>query len=106
MGNNPYAVPPMRRPDGASWNNKRRCGVAFRCQVIEYGVETEFNVSSNILANDPSRPDFSYEAIHLRPEVARVGFPELLSCGAEGLAGISAADNVDGRDVVIVKPPG
>ncbi len=105
MGNNPYAVPPMRRPDGTSRNNNRRCGVAESFQVIEYGVETEFNVSSNVLAYDPSRPEFSYESMHLRPEVTRVAFAALLSGDAEGLAGVAPADEVDVGDVVMEESP-
>ena len=105
VGNNPYTVPPMRRPDGASWNDKRRCGVARMRQVIEYGVEAEFNVASNVFANDPSRPDVSYESMHLRPEVTRVVYSALVACDAEGLAGITAADDVDGRNSVMMKSP-
>ncbi len=59
VGNNPYSVPPMIRPDGTSRNNKRCRGVAESVQVIEYGVEAEFNVAKNVLANDPSRPELS-----------------------------------------------
>jgi hypothetical protein len=75
------------------------------CQVSEYGVEAEFNMSSNVLANDPSRPDFSYEAMHFRPEVARVLYSALVACDAEGLAGIAAAEEVDGRNSVMMKSP-
>lgn len=101
MGNNPYAVPPLRRPDGTSWNNERPRGVAKGFQLIEYGVETEFNMSTNILANDPSRAEFSYESVHFRPEVARVALSALSFCDAEGLAGIAPADEVDRVDVVM-----
>jgi hypothetical protein len=92
----------MRRPDGTSRNNERRRGVATSLQVIEYGVEAELNVSSNVLANDPSRPELSYEAMHLRPEVARVLLAASAAGDAEGLAGIAAADEVDLVDVVMV----
>ena len=95
VGNNPYTVPPMRRPDGTSRNNKRCCGVVGMLQVSEYGVEAEFNMASNVFANDPSRPDFSYEAIHLWPEMARVFNSLLISGDAEWLAGVAAADEVD-----------
>ena len=86
MGNNPYAVPPMRRPDGASWNDNRRRGVARSFRVIEYGVETEFNMATNVLANDPSRPDLSYESMHFWPEMARVVYSALFAGDAERLA--------------------
>ena len=74
-------------------------------QWDEYGVEAEFNVSSNVFANDPSRPDFSNEAMHFRPEMTRVAFAELASGNAERLAGIPAANEVDVSNVVIVKSP-
>lgn len=102
MGNNPYAVPPMRRPDGTSRNNKRCRGVTCIVQVIEYGVEAEFNVSSNVLANDPSRPKLSYESMHLRPEMTRVMVSASHSGDTEGLAGIAAAEKVDVGDAVMV----
>ncbi len=105
MGNNPYAVPPVRRPDAASRNNKRRWGVASSFQVHEYSVEAEFNMSKNVLANDPSRPDLSYEAMHLRPEVARVASSALIAGDAEWLTRVAAADEVDGWNSVMVKSP-
>src|SRR5258706_13491285 len=84
VGNNPYSVPPMRRPDGTSWNNRRCRGVTGVVQISQYGVEAESNVSSNVLANDPSRPEFSNESMPFRPEVARAA---LRSGDAERLAG-------------------
>lgn len=92
----------MRRPDGTSWNNERRCGVAGSVQVSEYGVEAELNMSSNILANDPSWPELSYEAIHFRPEMTRVVVAPLSAGNAERLAGIAAADNIDSCNLVMV----
>jgi hypothetical protein len=83
----------------------RGWGVAFRVQVAEYGVETEFNVASNVFANDPSRPDFSNESIHFRPEVSRVVLAALLAGDAERLAGIAAANEVDLGDAVMVNSP-
>ena len=56
-------------------------------QISQYGVEAEFNVSSNVFANDPSRPDFSYEAMHFRPEVTRVAFAALLPAMLKGWQG-------------------
>jgi hypothetical protein len=105
VGNNPYTVPPVRRPDGTSWNNKRCCGVARSFQVIEYGVEAEFNVTSNIFANDPSWPDFSYEAMHFWPEMSRVLISALFTCDAERLAGVASADEVNLGNMVILKSP-
>src|ERR1700733_6968213 len=95
----------MRRPNGASWNNERPAGVARGFQVREYGVEAAFNMATNVLANDPSRPDFSYESIHFRPEMARIGLASLFACDAEGLAGIAPANDVDCFDSVMMQSP-
>lgn len=62
-------------------------------------------MASNVLANDPSRPDFSYEAIHFRPEVARIVVAALFSGDAKRLAGIAAADKVNSVDMFMVKSP-
>jgi len=91
----------MIRPDGTSWNNERPAGVACNFQVREYGVEAEFNMATNILGNDPSRPELSNESIHLWPEMSRVRCAALVAGDAEGLAGIAAADKVDMRDSVM-----
>jgi hypothetical protein len=91
----------MRRPDGTSWNNKRPAGVARIVQVCEYGVEAAFNMATNILANDPSRPEFSNEATHFRPEMSRVALSAATAGDAERLTGIPTADKVDVVDSVM-----
>jgi len=62
-------------------------------------------VIQNGPSDDPSRPDFSYEAMHLRPEMARVFCSALISGDAERLAGITAAYEVDRWNSVMVKSP-
>jgi hypothetical protein len=95
VGNNPEPVSPVRGVNGASWNNKRPDGEAFSFQRCGNLVETEFKMSSNILGNDPSRPDVSYKSMHLRPEMSFILCAELFSGDAEGLAGVSAANKVN-----------
>ena len=84
----------MRGIDTARWNNKRPAGVSFSLQCSEYFVETEFNVSTNILANDPSWPQLSYKPMHFWPEMSGVFFASLTTCDGEGLAGVSTDDDV------------
>jgi hypothetical protein len=60
----------MRGVNGASWNNKRPCGVTLSFQVRKHVVEAHADVASNVLSNDPSGPEFSHEPIKFRPEVA------------------------------------
>jgi hypothetical protein len=91
----------MGSADGASWNNKRPDGEAVIFHLCGNGVETEANVSANILGNDPAGACFSNDSVHFRPEVARIGFPELLACGTEGLAGIASANNVNCSGVLL-----
>jgi hypothetical protein len=89
VAHNPHAVSPVRRANGASWNNKRPDGEAFSFQRCGNLIEAEANMSSNILGNDPSRPDLSNKAIHLRPEMSFIFFATPSSCHAEGLARVS-----------------
>lgn len=90
----------MRGVNGASWNNKRPDGVTLSFQRCGNLVETKFNMSSNILGNDPSRPDLSYKTMHFRPEVSLIRRPTPFSGNAEGLAGIAPADKVDVSSIV------
>ena len=95
VGQNPEPVPSVGCADGASWNNKRPDGEAVIFQLCGNLVETEANVSANVLANDPAGATLSNDTAHFRPEVSRVRFPLLLPCRAEGLAGISSANKVN-----------
>jgi hypothetical protein len=79
VGQNPEPVSAVRRPNGASWNNKRPDGEAVIFQLCGNGVETEANMSANILGNDPAGACFSNDSTHLGPEVTRVFFAELPS---------------------------
>jgi hypothetical protein len=85
----------MRRANGASWNNKRPDGETFSFQRCGNLIEAEANMPSNILGNDPSRPDLSNKAIHLRPEMSFIFFATPSSCHAERLARVSAANKLD-----------
>jgi hypothetical protein len=48
----------VRGIDGTSRNNKRLAGVADSFQVRKHLVDRHADDSSNILANDPTGPDF------------------------------------------------
>jgi hypothetical protein len=93
--NDPDSVPSVLRVDGTSRNNKRPRGVADGFQVSEHIVECQRDETSNVFTNDPSRSRECNNAAHLRPEVAVVFLRSLLSGDAEGLAGESAADEID-----------
>lgn len=56
--NNPDSIPPVRRIEGASWNNKRLDFIALAFQVKTHLFELHVDDTSNILANNPSGPGF------------------------------------------------
>jgi hypothetical protein len=95
VANNPDSVSTVGSIDGTSRNNKRPAGVAETFQVSEHFVEPQGNVASNVLANDPSGSRECNDSAHLRPEIAVIFMRSLRAGVAEGLTGITAADEVD-----------
>jgi hypothetical protein len=85
----------VRGVNGASWNNKRPAGVALSLQVRKHVIEAHADVTSNILSNDPSGPEFSHEPTKFRPEVAVIFLASSLPGCGKGLAWVSAANNVN-----------
>jgi hypothetical protein len=53
-------------------------------------------VTGDVFEKDPFGAAFGDNAGDVGPEVARVIGPAALACGAEGLAGISSKDDVEG----------
>jgi len=95
VSQNPDPVSSVRGIDGASWNNKRPCGVSFAFQVRKHLVEAHADVSSNILKHTPSGPDGSHEPFNFWPEVTVIFRAFSLPGRAEWLAWISSANNVN-----------
>jgi hypothetical protein len=95
VGNNPDAIPSVVSPCGTSWNNKRPRGVAETFQVSEHFVEAQADVTSNVLAKDPSGSRECNNSTQLRPEVAVILMRSASSGDTEGLTGVSAADEID-----------
>jgi hypothetical protein len=95
VGHSPNSVPSVRGVNGASWNNKRPCGVTLSFQVRKHVVEAHADVPSNILSNDPRGPEFSHEPIKFWPEVAVIFLASSLPGSGERLAWVSAANNVN-----------
>jgi hypothetical protein len=102
VGQNPNSVSPVVGTDGTSWNNKRLAGVAFAFQVSQHTVEAHTDVSSNVLTQDPSGPDFLYKTEKFRPEVAVICLALSLPGSAKWLTGISSANKSNVCDSVIV----
>jgi hypothetical protein len=95
VGHNPDSVPSVRGIDGASWKYNRPCGVAFAFQVRKHLVEAHVDVPSNIFSNDPTGPNGSHEPMHFRPEMAVIFLAASLPGKGEGLAWVSAGNNVN-----------
>jgi hypothetical protein len=95
VGHSPNSVSSVRCVNGASWNNKRPCGVTLSLQVKKHVVEAHADVPSNVLSNDPSGPEFSHEPTKFRPEMAVIFLASSLPGGGKWLAWVSAANNVN-----------
>lgn len=97
VSNNPDAVSPVRRTDGASWNNKRLDFVTFAFQVSAHGFENHALVPSSeathVFSDDPVRADIPDDRQHCRPEVAVVCRSLSSSSVGEGLAGEAAGED-------------
>jgi hypothetical protein len=85
----------MRGIDGTSWNNKRPPGVVRGFQVRKHLIEAQADVPSNILGNDPSRPEISNNAVHLRPEMTVIFRASLVPGIAKRLARVSSTYKVN-----------
>jgi hypothetical protein len=92
---NPHSVSSVRGILTASRNNKRLPGVPDVFQVRKHLVEAHADVPSNIFTNEPIGPELMQKAMHLRPEVTVILFACSLPGKAEGLARVSAANNVN-----------
>jgi len=94
------------RPNRRSFNFKRHDFKATGLQVRYHGVEI-IPDTRNVFTQDPAWPDKVNNSKHLRPEVTRILCAELFTGDREGLAGKSAANEIDswrvgdGSDVVI-----
>jgi hypothetical protein len=95
VGQNEHPVSSVRGVDTASWNNKALRGVAFVFQVSKHRVECQIDDPRHILTNDPSGPEFVYDAAHFRPEVTVIFLASALPGEGKRLARESAGNNVN-----------
>jgi hypothetical protein len=58
-------------------------------------VGSQGHVAFDILEEAPFRIELADDALEMRPEVAWIVFPAPLSCKAEGLAGITASEDMN-----------
>ena len=86
----------MRRADFCRREQTRRRRVAHSPKLSEDGLEAEGDVTGDVFEEDPLWAAFTDDPGDVWPEVAGIGGTSAFSGGAEGLAGISGEDNVEG----------
>jgi hypothetical protein len=96
VGQDEDALPLVRRANFCRTEQTRRRRVAQVPKLSQHGLKPEGDVTGDIFEKDPYGAAFSGDAGDIGPEVAGVIGPFALSSGAEGLAGISGEDDVEG----------
>ena len=96
MGQDEDAQPLVRRADLCRAEQARRRRVAQAPKLSQDGFEAERDVTGDVFEKDPLGAAFADDACDLGPEVARIVGATALSCCAEGLAGVSGEDDVEG----------
>ena len=96
MGQYEDPEPLVRRADFCRREQARRRRVAHAPKLSQDGFKTEGDVTGDVFEKDPFGGTFPDDAGDLGPKVAGIIGTTALSSGAEGLAGISGEDDVEG----------
>ncbi|MDP5308410.1 hypothetical protein Q5Y72_15110 [Paracoccus sp. 2205BS29-5] len=96
MGQDEYPQPLVRRTDFCRAEQTRRRRVTQFPKLSEHGFEAEGDVTGDVFEKDPFGAAFGDDTGDLGPEVAGIVRAATLSGGAEGLAGISGQQSVEG----------
>jgi len=96
VGQDEDAEPLIRRADLFRREQARRRRVAQSPKLSQDGFETEGDMPGDVFEEDPFRTAFSDDPGDVGPEVARIVSATALSGRAEGLAGISGEDGIEG----------
>jgi hypothetical protein len=86
----------MRRADLCRREQARRRRVAQSPKLSQHGLEAEGDVSGDVFEEDPVGATFPDDPGDVGPDVPRVVGTAALSGRAEGLAGISGEDGIEG----------
>ena len=86
----------MRRADLCRREQARRRRVAHAPKLSQDGLKPEGDVPGDVFEEDPFRAAFADDAGDVGPEMAGIVGPAALSGRAEGLAGVSGEDGVEG----------
>ena len=96
MGQDEDAQPLVRRANFCRAEQTRRRRVAHAPKLSQHGFKAEGDVARDVFEEDPFGGALPDDAGDLGPEMARVLSPAALSGSAEGLAGISGENDVEG----------
>lgn len=96
MGQDEDAQPLVRRTDFCRAEQTRRRRVAHCPKLSQDGFKAEGNVPGDVFEKDPFGAAFGDDTGDLGPEVPGIIGTTALSSRAEGLAGISSEDEVEG----------
>ncbi len=96
MGQDEDAQPLVRRANFCRAEQTRRRRVAQSPKLSQDGFKAEGDVTRYVFAEDPLGAAFAEDAGDFGPEVAGIIGATAFASGAEGLAGISGEDDVEG----------
>jgi len=96
VGQDEDAEPLVRRADFCRAEQARRRRVAHVPKLSQDGFKAEADVSGDVFEKDPFGAAFPDDPGNLGPEVAWIIGTAALSSRAEGLAGISGEDGIEG----------
>jgi hypothetical protein len=96
VGQDENSEPLVRRTDFCRAEQARRRRVAHAPKLSQDGFEPEGDVTGNVFEEHPFRQTLRDDTGDLGPEVPGIIGTAALSGGAEGLAGVSGQDDVEG----------
>jgi hypothetical protein len=96
VGQDEDAEPLVRRADLCRREQARRRRVAHAPKLSQDGFEPEGDVPSDIFEEDPLWAAFADDTGDVGPEVTGIVGAVALSSSAEGLAGISGENGIEG----------
>ena len=96
MGQDEDPQPLVRRADLCRREQARRRRVAQSPKLSQDGFKPEGDVTGDVLEEDPFGTAFPDDTGDIGPEVPGIVGPAALSGRAEGLAGISGEDGIEG----------
>jgi hypothetical protein len=99
LGQDEDAEPLVRRADFCRREQARRRRVAHAPKLSQDGLNAEGDVAGDVFEKDPCGEAFPNNPGDLWPEVAGIVGTAAFASGAEGLAGISGEDCVEGSPV-------